>query len=141
MPLTGKQQRTIDSKGRLIVPSRLRDELGTDRVVLAKHPDGCVALWTEEKWNELIADIVSRPRGDSNARELARDLGETAHTDGFDRQGRITIPQELRGHAGIEREVMVIGALDHGELWSLDGWQQRQEDKQPDDLKALWAQL
>lgn len=141
MPLTGKQQRTIDAKGRLIVPSRLREELGTDSVVLAKHPDGCIGMWTQEQWEELTAAVLSRPRGEAPGRELARRLGETAHTDGLDRQGRITIPAELRGYAGIDKDVVVVGALDHGELWSLESWEQRQTEQEPEDLKALWAQL
>lgn len=140
MPVTGKHQRTIDSKGRLIVPSRMRDELGTDRVVLVSWPEGCVAMWTEEKWEDLTQQLLSQPKSNFDARRAARQLGGSAHTDGIDRQGRITVPQELRDFAGIDKDVMVVGALDHAELWSIERWQATEEETS-EDLSELWSRL
>lgn len=141
MPITGKHRRTIDAKGRLIVPSRMRDELGTDRVVLVVWPDGCIAMWTEERWEELTQQLLSQPKSNPDARRVARALGASAHTDGIDRQGRITIPPDLRDYAGIDRDVMVVGALDHAELWSLERWEASQAEESPRDLSELWSRL
>jgi MraZ protein len=118
----------------------MRDELGTDRVVLAVWPDGCVAMWTEEKWEELTAQLLSQPKSSFDARRVARTLGGSAHTDGIDRQGRITIPQNLRDFAGIDKDVMVVGSLDHAELWGLDRWTATEEET-PQDLSELWSRL
>jgi MraZ protein len=141
VPITGKHHRTIDAKGRLIVPSHMRDELGTHRVVLVVWPDECVAMWTEEKWEELTQQLLEQPKSNSDARSAARALGASAHTDGIDRQGRITVPQHLRDFAGIDKEVMVVGALDHAELWSLGTWSQREQEETPQDLGELWSRL
>ena len=103
----------------------MRDELGTDRVVLAVWPDGCIAMWTQERWEELTQQLLSQPKSNADARVAARALGASAQTDGLDRQGRITLPPELRSYAGINKDVMVVGALE--------------EDSQ--DLSALWGRL
>ena len=118
----------------------MRDELGT-RVVLAVWPDTCIAVWTEEKWAELTEELLRQPKGNADARALARRLGSSAHADRFDGQGRISIPAELRGFAEIDKDVMVIGALDHAELWSLERWQAREEQESPEELTDLWARM
>lgn len=139
MPITGRFRHTIDAKGRLIVPSRIREGLQNDDVVLVKWPDGCVAMFPEERWTELTARLLELPKSNADAREAARRLGASAHTDGIDRQGRITVPQELRDYAGIDKDVFVIGALDHGELWDPATWQQRNEETDTTDMGEIFA--
>ena len=116
MPITGRFRHTIDAKGRLIVHSKIREGLQSDDVVLVKWPDGCIAMFTEERWAELTEALLRQPKNNADAREAARQLGASAHTDGIDRQGRITVPSELRDYAGIDKDVFVVGALDHGRL-------------------------
>ena len=122
MSFTGEFRHSIDAKGRLIVPSRLREELENDQVVLTQWLDGCIALWSGEGWRELDQKLREQRRGDRNARAVVRAIVASAHTDQVDRQGRVTLPPNLRELAGITKEVVVTGALDHAELWSPEAW-------------------
>ena len=122
LSFTGEFRHSIDAKGRLIVPSRLRDELQNDQVVLTQWLDGCIAMWSGEGWNELERRLLEQRRSDSNARSVVRAIVASAHTDEVDRQGRVTVPPHLRELAGITKDVVVTGALDHAELWSPEAW-------------------
>lgn len=137
MSFTGEFRHTIDVKGRLIVPSRLRDELEGDKVVLAKWPDGCIAVWSGPGWRGLEEKLLQLASSDSTSRRVVRAMASSAHTDEVDRQGRITVPGHLREHAGIERDVVVAGALDHGELWSPDRWDREASMVEPDNFDQL----
>jgi MraZ protein len=129
LSFTGEFRHTIDSKGRLIVPSRLRDELGDDKVVLTKYMNGCIAMWSAPGWADLEAKLLQLGRSDSHARSVIRTLAASAHQDEVDRQGRISVPSNLREHAGIARDCVVIGALDHGEIWEPARWEGEQVEQ------------
>jgi MraZ protein len=122
LPFTGTFRHTIDTKGRLIVPSRLRDQLEKDLVVLTVWPDGCISMWSGQGWETLQSKLLAQRQSSPQARAAVRQIASMAHTDQVDRQGRITVPQNLREHAGITRDVVVTGALDHGEIWSPEKW-------------------
>jgi MraZ protein len=123
LSFTGEFRHSIDAKGRLIVPSRLRDELENDHVVLTQWLDGCIAMWSGDGWRELELRLLEQRRSDSNARAVVRAIVASAHTDEVDRQGRVTVPPHLRELAGITKDVVVTGALDHAELWSPEAWE------------------
>ncbi len=130
MSFTGEFRHTIDSKGRLIVPSRLRDELTDDRVVLVVWPDGCIALWSGPGWLSLQDELVRQSKSNPSNRSAIRAIASSAHTDQVDRQGRISVPQHLRDYAAIDRDVIVAGVLDHGEIWSPERWDQQQAESE-----------
>ena len=142
MPFTGTYQRTIDSKGRLIVPSRLRDQLDRDQVVLTVWPDGCLSMWSGEGWENLQSKLLAQRQSSANSRAAVRKIASMAHADQVDKQGRITVPQELRDQAAITREVVVTGALDHGEIWSPERWDAYQSrDADQGGLDAFFEHL
>jgi len=120
LSFTGEYRHSIDTKGRLIVPSRLRDELVEGRVVLTTWPDGCIALWSGDGWQEFEAKLLTQRAGSQNNRKVVRTFAASAFTDEVDRQGRISVPSHLREQAGIDKDVVVVGALDHAELWAPD---------------------
>ena len=141
MSFTGEYRHTIDTKGRLIVPSRIRDELEDDKVVLTIWPEGCISFWSGERWRQLEGQLIKQRQSSASNRSLIRNLGATAHTDHVDRQGRIGVPQHLRDFAGITKECIVIGALDHGEIWSPERWHPEEEKVAEGGLDELFAQL
>lgn len=127
MSFTGEFRHTVDAKGRLIVPSRIRDELVGDGVVLTIWLEDCIAIWSPESWGELDRSLRALGRGSKDARRLQRKIAGSAHPDQIDKQGRITVPPGLRDKAGIARDVVVVGALDHAEIWSPDRYEQATE--------------
>ena len=140
LSFTGEFRHTIDAKGRLIVPSRLREEVG-DAVVLSKWLDGCVALWSATGWQDIEERLREQGSSSAAARAFVRLVAASAHPDQVDRQGRVTVPQTLRDYAGITRDTVVIGALNHGELWSPDRWQQQQSSVEEGRLEELASEL
>jgi transcriptional regulator MraZ len=131
----------MDAKGRLIVPSRLRDQLEGDRVVLVRWPEGCVAMFSAEGWSAFAQSLLEQSKSRPDARSVVRAFAASAHQDEIDRQGRISVPTNLRGHAGIARDVVVVGALDHGEIWNPDRWEQEQAKVEEGRLDQLVQQL
>jgi MraZ protein len=126
LSFTGRYERTIDSKSRLIIPSRLRDELEEDRVVLVVGPDGCIEMWSGEHWRAYERRLLEQRRSDAGNRAAIRTIAASAHTDQIDRQGRMTVPAHLKSFAGIERDVVVVGNFDHCEVWNPERYEDAQ---------------
>lgn len=108
---------TIDAKGRIIIPSKLRDRLG-DTVVVTKGLDGCLSLYTIEKWEALTEKLSKLPTTKKDARTYVRLVLGNAHDLEFDKQGRINLPANLQAQAQLEKECTIIGVYDHIEIWS-----------------------
>jgi MraZ protein len=141
LSFTGEFRHTIDAKGRLIVPARLRPELTGDKAVLAIYMNGCIAMWSGEGWDDLEQRILAEGRSNADARAVVRGIAASAHQDEVDRQGRITIPPNLRHYAGIDKDVVVIGALDHAEIWNPERWEQEQAKVEEGGLDELAQRL
>jgi MraZ protein len=137
----GEYRHSIDVKGRLIVPSRLRPALAGDQVVLTRWLDNCIALWSEQGWDEIEAQLRAQGSSGAAARDFVRHVAASAHADEIDKQGRISVPQHLREIAGIERDVVVIGALNRAEIWSQDRWVERQGTVEDGRLEELATEL
>ncbi len=136
---TGEYRHTIDAKGRLIVPSRLREEFTGDRVILSRWMGNCIAMWSEEGWRKIASALMEQGSANPSARAFVRTMAAGAHTDEIDKQGRINVPAHLRDYSGITRECVVTGALDHGEIWSPERWDQ--VEASAGDLDELAQQL
>jgi MraZ protein len=139
--LTGEFRHNIDAKGRLIVPARLREGLG-DRVVLTTWFEKCIAMWSEDLFETRVAQRLLEERNSNpRLRSSARRIASSAHTDAIDGQGRISVPTGLRQGAGITREVVVIGALDHAEIWEPARWTEELERTEGGGLEELAEEL
>ncbi len=119
--LIGEYAHNIDVKGRLNFPARLREDLGI-RFVITKGLDNCLFVYSQEEWANLEQKIKSLPM--SKARNLQRFLFAGACEVEPDKQGRVLIPANLREYAGLEKDVMVIGASNRAEIWDRDRWMQ-----------------
>lgn len=117
---TGSVEHALDDKGRLIVPARFRERLGTGFVLTIAQPDPCLALYPQATWAEFCARLESAPRKDAQYRRIVRHL--FAHTEevACDTQGRLLIPGALRTYAGIERDVCSVGTLTRVEVWAAE---------------------
>ena len=107
----------LDNKGRLVIPSKMRDELGLKAYIL-KGYDGALSIYKESDFNDLIAKIKTLSFNKKNARAHLRvQLASVCELD-IDKQGRALLPTQLLAKYKIGKEVIVIGALDHIEVWN-----------------------
>ena len=135
--MTGTYEHSIDAKGRLFIPAKLREELGVT-FYLAMGVDECLAIYPQETWNRFTEKFASLPMSQSAA---MRPLFANASKCELDSQGRIVIPQKLRKYAGLEKDA-VIGVNDRAEIWSAETWNAREEEEMtPEKMKACLAAL
>lgn len=117
--LIGEYQHNIDLKGRVIVPSRFREDLG-DCFYVTKGLDGCLFVLSAEGWKNLQEKVSAMPV--SKARGLQRFFFSGAVEAEPDKQGRILIPQNLRTYASLDRDVTFIGTSSRAEIWDTAKW-------------------
>ena len=137
----GKYQNSIDAKIRMIVPSKYREELGY-KCVLTKGIDKCLYIYPMSEWERFMTKLSALPSSDMNARAFVRHFYANAVECEVDRQGRLTIPQELRDYAGIDKELVTIGILDKIEIWSRAEWENAEDGPQlaPEDIAQKMAE-
>jgi len=119
--LIGEFQHTIDVKGRLIMPARFRDELG-DAFVLTKGLDNCLFIYPKTEWQVVQAKLKALPLTNKDARAFVRFFFSGATECETDKQGRVLIPSNLREHARLEKDVVIIGVANRAEIWSKELW-------------------
>ena len=117
----GEFNHTIDKKGRLIVPVKLREGLG-DKFVITRGLDVCLFAYPLAEWAVWEEKLKTLPITRSDARAFKRVFYSAATEVEKDKQGRILIPQNLRDYAQLEDDVVVIGVSDHVEIWADDVW-------------------
>ncbi len=117
----GTSYNSIDEKNRMIVPAKLRAGLGA-RCILTKGLDRCLYIYTWEDWDKQMNKIAQLPESDPKVRAFIRHFCANAAECEFDKQGRIIIPQELKTYAGIEKELVTMGAMSKIEVWSREIW-------------------
>lgn len=123
----GEYQHALDEKGRLIIPSRFRQELG-EQCVVTRGLDQCIFLFAPAQWAALEQKLQSLPLTKADARSFVRFLLAGASECEPDRQGRIILPANLREYAGIERDVVIIGVGNRAEIWSQQRWSQYSQE-------------
>lgn len=117
--LIGEYQHNIDAKGRVAVPTKFRDDLGM-RFYITKGLDGCLFVLQQSEWEKLEDKIRQMPI--SKARTIQRFFFSGAAEVQPDKQGRILIPQPLREHASLSKEVTFIGTANRVEIWDSAKW-------------------
>ncbi len=135
---TGEYRHTVDDKGRLAIPTRLRAQLAQGGHV-SGWMDGCAALHPTDEWERLTAQVDALPVTDDRARILRRLLYGAAYEVKLDRQGRFVLPPKLRALARIDSEVVLVGAGNRIELWAPERWSEFSE--QMDQPEALAESL
>ncbi len=125
----GEHRHALDAKGRVIFPVRLREALGA-QVVLQKGIDPCLYVLPPEEWERQVERVSALPTTKPEARRYARFFFSQAQSERIDRQGRLTVPQAFRSYAGLEREVVIVGAGTRVEIWDAERWEQHRSQSE-----------
>ncbi len=129
--LLGEYNYNLDAKGRVFVPAKLREDLG-ENFVVAKSMDKCISVYSIEMWERYVAKLNAIP--EMKARNIRRFVYSTATEASCDSQGRVVLPPSLREHAGLEKELVIIGAGDHAEIWNAEIWNAHMSEESLDDM-------
>ena len=132
--MTGKYHLILDAKGRLIVPSKLREELG-DVFYVTIGLEGCLSVYTEVGWNAIVDKINALPRASAHR---ARYLFANCAKCEPDKQFRFLIPTELRQYASLQENVTMIGVGDYAEIWDADTYQANEAEQMTPEALRLW---
>ncbi len=120
--LLGEFNHSIDEKGRLIIPAKLRDDLG-ENFVICNGLEGCLFVYSQEEWNKFVTELEALPRMSKDARIYKRYFFGSASEGTFDKQGRVLVPPPLRKTANLEKDVVLVGVQDHVEIWDKARWE------------------
>ncbi|MCJ8011373.1 division/cell wall cluster transcriptional repressor MraZ [Paenibacillus sp. KQZ6P-2] len=118
----GEFQHSIDDKGRLIIPAKFRELLGSS-FVITRGLDQCLFVYPMNEWSILEQKLKSLPLMKSDARAFTRFFFSGATECEWDKQGRVNLPGNLRQYAKLEKECVVLGVSNRVEIWSKDTWE------------------
>jgi MraZ protein len=132
MLLTGTYPRTLDDKKRLVMPRRVREELGeAKKLYVTPGPDQCLWVYTVNGLQQLADKLDRTPATDTEARVFRRLYFAQTEAVDLDRAGRILIPERLMQFAGMQHEVVILGVQDHLEVWDAGKWKAYSEQHTP----------
>lgn len=123
----GEYQHNLDTKGRITMPSKFREELG-NTFYITKGMDGCLFVFPEEEWIEMDKKIKGLRLSRKDARGIARLFYAGAIDVSLDKMGRVLLPGNLRQYASLEKEAIIIGVSSRVEIWDKDRWQSYNND-------------
>ena len=115
--LIGEYRHNIDDKGRIIIPSKFREEIGM-KFVVTRGLDGCLFVYSMDNWNKIVSKLQTLPFTKKDARTFMRFFLSGATVCEFDKQGRINLSNSLIEYAGIQKECTIIGVNDRLEIWA-----------------------
>lgn len=118
----GEYHHSLDEKGRIIIPSKFRDELG-ESFVLTRGLENCLFVYAMEEWNKIVENLKKLPFTKKDARNFTRFFLSGATVVELDKQGRINITSPLTSYANLEKECVIIGVNDRIEIWSKEKWE------------------
>jgi len=111
----------LDEKGRLFLPAKFRDDL-VEGLVVTRGQERCLNVWSEDEFKTFTERLKALPVTNRSGRDYVRMLFAGASDETPDKQGRITIPPMLRTYAGLQKECVVIGAMNRVEIWDAAAW-------------------
>ncbi len=117
----GEYHHSIDLKGRLIIPSKFREELG-DKFVITRGIENCLFAYPEKNWEHIVSKLETLPFTKKDARNFTRFFLSGATVAEFDKQGRVNITSPLISYADLKKDCVIIGTGDRIEIWAQDAW-------------------
>ena len=117
----GEYEHSVDVKGRIIMPSKLRENIG-EKFIVTKGLDKCLFAYSKSEWANFEEKLKTLPLTNKNARDFVRFFLSGAVECEIDRQGRFLVPANLRTYANIDKEIVIIGVGTRLEIWNKDSW-------------------
>lgn len=117
----GTYEPKLDDKGRVILPARFREDM-EGGIVLTRGQEHCIYAFPAQEFEQMTVELRRAPLSSKQARDYIRVLLSGAYKEVPDKQGRITLPSDLRKYAGLDRELTVIGAGSRAEIWNSQAW-------------------
>ncbi|NLU24763.1 MAG: division/cell wall cluster transcriptional repressor MraZ [Clostridiales bacterium] len=136
--MTGQYTHTVDTKGRLFIPAKLREELG-DTFFVTIGMDGCLSVYSDESWANFMEKLSALPYSKTKALRALLANACKCEPDG---QGRILLPAKLRQYANLPKDVVVIGSFDRAEIWDAQRWTELENEAlSSGDLEAAMEEM
>ncbi len=129
----GEYEHSVDTKGRVIMPSKLREDIG-DTFILTKGLDGCLFAYSQREWTNFEEKLKTLPLTNKNAREFVRFFLSGAIECEIDKQGRFLIPSNLRNYSKLDKEIVIIGVGTRIEIWNKEEWMHNEENISADEI-------
>lgn len=138
--LIGEFEHSLDAKGRLIMPAKLREDIG-EKFIITKGLDGCLFAFSLEEWKNFEQKLRALPISNKDARAFSRFFFAGAIDCEIDKQGRFLISSNLREFAEFIKDVVIVGMDSRIEIWSKEKWQQCNEDISADEIAEKMEML
>ncbi len=126
--LIGEYEHSLDAKGRLIMPVKIREDIG-EKFIVTKGLDGCLFGFSQNEWSNFQEKLKTLPLTNKNARDFVRFFLSGAIECEIDKQGRFLIASNLREYAQMEKEAVIIGVGTRIEIWNRDKWKAYNSDE------------
>lgn len=126
--LIGEYEHSLDVKGRLILPAKIREDMG-DKFIVTKGLDGCLFGFSQNEWTNFEEKLKTLPLTNKNARDFVRFFLSGATECGIDKQGRFLIAGNLREYANLEKDAIIIGVGTRIEIWNREKWKSYNSDE------------
>ena len=138
--LIGEYEHSLDIKGRLIMPAKLRETIG-EKFIVTKGLDGCLFAFSLVEWANFEQKLRTLPISNKDARAFSRFFFAGAIECEIDKQGRFLISSNLREFANLDKDVIIIGMDSRIEIWSKDKWQQCDDNISADEIAEKMEML
>ena len=138
--LIGEYEHSLDVKGRIIMPSKFRDDIG-DKFIVTKGLDGCLFAFSKEEWTKFEEKLSTLPISNKDARTFTRFFFAGAIDCELDKQGRFLISSNLRDFAEFTKDVVIVGMNSRVEIWSKEKWEDCNNNLSADDIAEKMEML
>ena len=138
--LIGEYEHSLDSKNRIIMPSKFRDDIG-EKFIVTKGLDGCLFAYSLQEWKNFEEKLRSLPLSSKDARAFSRFFFAGATDCLLDKQGRFLIPSNLIEFAGLEKDLVIVGMNSRIEIWAKSKWKNVDEQISADEIAEKMEML
>ena len=138
--LIGEYEHSLDAKGRLIMPAKLREDIG-EKFIITKGLDGCLFAFSKTEWEKFEEKLATLPISNKDARAFSRFFFAGAMDCEIDKQGRFLISSNLREFAGLVKDIIIVGMNSRIEIWSKEKWQKCDDSISADEIAEKMEML